>query len=90
MDSIKVERLGSEELDKRGVRDWPIWEKEESQFPWSYDDREQCLLLRGDVTVRTDDGQEVRIEQGDFVTFAKGLSCEWIIHKAVRKHYNFG
>ncbi|MFH0913429.1 MAG: cupin domain-containing protein [Candidatus Omnitrophota bacterium] len=86
---IKVERLTQEQLTKRGVFRWPIWEKEVSRFPWSYDSIEECYFLEGEVTVETEDGESVSFSKGDFVSFPKGLSCTWDIKKPVRKHYNF-
>ncbi len=86
---IKVERLTQDELKQRGVEAWPIWQKEVSRFPWSYDSVEECLILEGQVTVETKDGGKVKFGKGDFVTFPKGLSCTWIVEKPVRKHYNF-
>jgi len=86
---IVVRRLTQEELKKQGVFSWPIWEKEASRFPWSYDSIEECYFLEGDVTVDTKDGKSVSFGKGDFVTFPKGLSCTWNIKKPVRKHYNF-
>ncbi len=86
---IKVEKPSQEELKKRGVFDWPIWEKEVSDFDWSYDQNEQCYFLKGQVTVKTKDGRSVSFGQGDFVTFPKGLSCVWQITQDVKKHYNF-
>lgn len=39
MAEIKVERNPSEDrLAELGVRDWPIWTKEASEFPWHYDE----------------------------------------------------
>jgi len=86
---IKVERLSQDELAKRGVSGWPIWTKEVSRFPWTYDSTEECFILEGDVTVEARGGPKVRFGKGDFVTFPKGLSCTWDIKKPVRKHYNF-
>lgn len=86
---IKVEKLSQDELKKRGVEGWPIWTKEVSNFPWTYDSIEECLILEGQVTVETEDGKKVKFGKGDFVTFPKGLSCTWIVEKPVRKHYNF-
>ena len=86
---IKIEKLSPEQLKKIGVLSWPIWQKEVSRFPWSYDSTEECYLLDGEVTVETGDGERVSFRKGDFVTFPKGLSCTWIIKKPVRKHYNF-
>jgi uncharacterized protein len=91
MDEIRVERNVSEDrLRELGVRDWPIWTKEESEFPWFYDEEETCYFLEGDVVVTPKEGaQQVRIGKGDLVTFPRGMSCHWDIHKAVRKHYHF-
>jgi len=89
MADIKVERLTRQELEERGVPSWPIWTKEASRFPWAYESTEECLILEGDVTVETQDGQKVSFGKGDFVTFPEGLSCAWHIKKAVKKHYNF-
>jgi hypothetical protein len=73
-----------------GVSDWPIWTKEASEFPWSYDDSETCYLLQGEVEVTPDRGAPVAFGAGDLVTFPQGLSCKWKIRKEVKKHYKFG
>jgi uncharacterized cupin superfamily protein len=77
-------------LAKLGVKIWPIWEKEVSEFPWHYDEMETCYLLEGDVIVTPDGGEPVRFGKGDLVTFPKGMSCMWKVLKPVRKHYKFG
>ena len=84
---ITVKRPAREELEERGVTDWPIWEKEVSRFDWYYDSDETCYLLEGQVEVTTPDGQVVRFGAGDLVHFPKGLSCTWDISIAVRKHF---
>ncbi|WP_457634434.1 cupin domain-containing protein, partial [Oceanithermus desulfurans] len=28
-----------------GVFGWPVWTKEESTFPWTYEDAETCYFL---------------------------------------------
>lgn len=86
---IKVEKVSTDELKKRGVLSWPIWEKEVSRFDWYYDSIEECYLLEGSVEVKAKDGKVVTFGKGDFVTFPKGLACIWDIKKPVRKHYNF-
>lgn len=86
---IKVQKLNQEQLEKKGVFSWPIWEKEVSLFPWVYDSIEECYFLEGDVTVEAKDGKKVSFGKGDFVSFPKGLSCAWNIKKPVKKHYNF-
>jgi uncharacterized cupin superfamily protein len=87
--TIRVERLDEKRLKELGARDWPVWSKEPSEFPWHYDEVERCLFLEGDVTVEAE-GTSVRIQAGDFVTFPQGLDCVWKVRKAVRKHYKFG
>ncbi|RRQ22057.1 cupin domain-containing protein [Thiohalobacter thiocyanaticus] len=87
---IQVTRNPDESLlTELGVRDWPIWEKEASTFPWHYDATETCYLLEGDVVVTPEDGEPVQIQAGDLVTFPVGMDCTWEIRAAVRKHYRF-
>ena len=86
---IRIEKLAQEEIEKRGISSWPIWEKEVSRFDWHYDNIEECLILEGKVTVETEGGEKVEFGKGDFVTFPKDLSCVWDIKEPVRKHYNF-
>ncbi|MBE9610139.1 cupin domain-containing protein [Chitinilyticum piscinae] len=89
-DAVRVERgLDEVRLQQLGVRNWPVWEKEPSRFPWHYDVSETCYLLSGRVTVYPDHGEPVELVAGNLVTFAAGLSCEWQIHEPLRKHYCF-
>ncbi len=88
---IVVESSPSEErLTALGVHDWPIWEKEVSSFPWTYDEAETCYLLEGEVVVTPEGGAPVEIRAGDLVRFPVGMSCHWDIRVPVRKHYSFG
>ena len=86
---IEIQKLKDDELDKRNIKSWPIWEKEVSRFDWYYDKIEECYLLEGSVIIETDDGDKIEFGKGDFVTFPKGLSCIWDIKEPVKKHYNF-
>ena len=86
---IDIEVPEKEELEKKGVSSWPIWEKEISRFDWHYDSTEECYLLEGRVVVETENGETMTFGKGDLVTFPKGLSCVWDIKEPVRKHYNF-
>jgi len=90
MNKIIVEKNPSpERLDALGVYSWPIWTKEVSTFPWTYDSGETCLFLEGDVIVTPDDGEPVHMGKGDLVTFPRGMNCTWEIRQNVRKHYEF-
>ena len=86
---ISVKKLSNDDLKKKGIFSWPIWEKEISRFDWFYDSVEECYLLQGKVVVTQKDGKKAEFGKGDFVTFSKGLSCTWDIKEPVRKHYNF-
>ncbi|MFZ5519002.1 MAG: cupin domain-containing protein [Candidatus Zhuqueibacterota bacterium] len=91
MEKIKIEHHpDAKQLEEMGVFQWPIWEKEASEFPWFYDEPEVCYFLDGDVTVTPVDGAPVTFGKGDLVRFPRGLSCTWKIRKDVRKHYQFG
>jgi len=85
---IQIKSLTQEEIQSLGVESWPIWTCEVSEFPWTYDETESCLILEGEVIVSTED-ETVTIKQGDFVVFPKGLSCKWNVLKPIRKHYIF-
>jgi len=76
-------------LNELDVFNWPIWEKEISTFPWTYDDQETCYFLAGNVIVTPNGGQSVKMGKGDLVTFPAGISCTWEIISDVKKHYCF-
>ena len=86
---IEISKPDKQEIERKQILSWPIWEKEISRFDWHYDSVEECYLLEGKVVVETPDGKKVEFGKGDFVTFPKGLSCIWDIREAVKKHYNF-
>lgn len=85
---VNIENLSPEEITKRGIYNWPVWEKEISVFDWFYDTKEECLFLEGNVVVNTPEG-EFEIKKGDFITFNKGLKCTWHVKVPVKKHYKF-
>jgi uncharacterized protein len=87
---IKVEHQPSlVHLNELDVFNWPIWEKEISTFPWTYDHQETCYFLAGNVIVTPNGGQAVKMGKGDLVTFPAGMSCTWEITSDVKKHYCF-
>lgn len=91
MSTIRIEHDPSPDtLEQMGVPGWPIWTKETSTFPWTYDASETCFLLEGEVVVTPDGGDPVEVRKGDLVTFPAGMSCTWDVRVPVRKHYRFG
>jgi uncharacterized protein len=90
MSKIRIQRNPSEEqINQLNIKSWPIWEKETSNFPWTYDETETCYFLEGDVVVTPEGGEPVHMGAGDMVTFPTGMSCTWDIRKPVKKHYRF-
>ena len=87
---IKIEKPTNEQVESLGIKSWPIWTKEVSEFSWTYDDKETCLILEGQVFVTPDGGEPVEINVGDLVEFPAGMSCVWKIARDIRKHYMFG
>lgn len=86
---IVVSSPSQEQLEALGVYNWPIWSKEASIFPWTYDSSETCLFLEGEVIVTPQGGEPVTMGKGDLVTLPQGMSCTWEIRQDVKKHYNF-
>ena len=91
MSKIKIEQSPDvAHLNALGVFSWPVWSKEVSTFPWSYDEKEVCYFLEGDVVVTPEGGEPVTLGQGNLVTFPAGMTCTWEVRAPVRKHYKFG
>lgn len=90
MSGVKIEKQAPRDrLKQKGIFEWPIWTKEVSRFPWTYDASETCYFLEGDVIVTPEGGEPVRMGKGDLVVFPAGMSCIWDIKQAVKKHYHF-
>ena len=73
-----------------GIKNWPIWECEPSNFSWKYNEKETCLIIEGEANIKTPDGENYFIKSGDLVVFSEGLSCEWQIIKNLKKHFRLG
>lgn len=88
MNKVVIQKLSRQELEKKGVFEWPVWEKEVSRFPWTYSETEEFYVIEGEVVLETEEGN-FTFKQGDFVTLKEGLVCTWDIKSAIRKYYNF-
>ncbi|KAJ4462136.1 putative enzyme of the cupin superfamily protein [Paratrimastix pyriformis] len=73
------------------AQQWPVWEKEVSEFPWEYEQKEVCLVISGEVEVTSINSNQmpVRFHAGQLVSFPAGLRCVWKVISPIRKHYNF-
>ena len=73
-----------------GIKSWPIWECDPSKFKWNYNYKEICLIIEGQATISTQQGDFYFIKSGDLVEFPAGLYCEWEVNKSIKKHYRLG
>jgi len=90
MNKIQIEHNPAPaKLEVMGVYDWPIWQKEASTFPWTYDSKETCYILEGSVTVTPENGEPVTMGEYDLVSFPEGMKCTWEICAVILKHYDF-
>mgnify|MGYP000530508190 FL=1 len=90
MNKIQIEHNPAPaKLEVMGVYDWPIWQKEASTFPWTYDSKETCYILEGSVTVTPENGEPVTMGEYDLFSFPEGMKCTWEIHAVIQKHYDF-
>ena len=85
---IEVRQPTPEEINE--ARSWGTWEKEPSEFPWSYDEKETCLILAGHAIVEGKNGEHAEFGPGDWVVFPVGLKCVWEITEPIKKKYKFG
>jgi uncharacterized cupin superfamily protein len=85
---IRVEQITADEVKKRGVSSWGIWEKEPSEFDWEYTSEERCYIINGKAEIDTGD-DIIEIKEGDFVVFPVGLRCKWNVKQTIKKYYNF-
>jgi len=87
MGEIIVKRISEDEVSRRGIDHWGIWEREPSEFDWAYTNEEHCYIIEGRATVKTGN-ETVEINQGDYVIFPAGLKCRWKITESIKKYYD--
>jgi len=85
---IKVSKASDEQ--KEAAQAWPVWEKEVSEFPWEYAQKEEFYVIEGKASVTPDSGEAVSFEAGDYVVMAQGLKCTWKVIEPIKKQYRFG
>jgi uncharacterized cupin superfamily protein len=71
-----------------GVDNWPIWEKEASEFAWEYFEQEISYILEGRAIITPEGGEPVEISKGDLVTMPSELICKWKVVEPIRKRYH--
>lgn len=86
---IQIRKPTTEETQK--CKTWPIWTCRPSTFDWDYTEKETCLIIDGEVTIKDRNSEDsVSFGPGDMVVFPEDLSCVWEVKKPVKKHYTFG
>jgi uncharacterized protein len=88
MNKLEILKLSDEDINLKGIRNWPVWEKKVSRFPYIYKEEEHCLFIEGEVIIESGE-EKVTLLPGDYVIFRNGLKCIWDIRKPVKKHYHF-
>ena len=73
-----------------GIKNWPIWECEPSNFSWNYYEKEICFIVEGEAKIKSETGEIYFIKSGDLVEFPEGLFCEWEVIKKLKKHFRLG
>ena len=53
---LKTSPCPESTVEELGIKSWPIWTCNVSSFDWSYDDKETCFLLEGEVMVTPQGG----------------------------------
>jgi len=90
MSKIEIKQISEEEKQSLGIENWSVWEKEISEFPWEYGEKESCYIIEGEAEIKDEDtGEKIIIKNGDFVIFSSGLRCIWKINKKIKKYYKF-
>ena len=72
-----------------GIKNWPIWECQPSEFSWQYDEKEICLIIEGEANIIINE-ESYYIKSGDLVEFPKGMSCQWHVIRSIKKHFRLG
>jgi uncharacterized cupin superfamily protein len=85
---VKIWKPSPEEIEE--IKQYPTWQKGQSEFEWFYDEDETFYLLEGEVEVEFPDGSKVNFKKGDMVKFKAGTECKWKIKEKVLKHYKIG
>lgn len=80
-------RATAEEIES--TKTWDTWEKEPSEFPWFYNQKEICYIIEGNASVKDKSGNSITFSAGDWVEFNRGLECVWNITETIRKKYRF-
>lgn len=71
------------------VSQWPVWEKEPSEFDWDYTEKEVFYILEGAANLSSAIGLQQSLKAGDLVTVEQGIVVHWQITAPIRKHYKF-
>jgi uncharacterized protein len=88
MNKLEIHKPEEDEINQKGIRNWPVWEKGISRFKHTYEEDEHCLFIEGEVIIESEE-DKVKLHPGDYVIFRNGLNCIWDIRKPVKKYYHF-
>ena len=49
--------------------------------------RETFHVLKGDLNIKLESGEEIQLSQGDVVNFKKGIKSQWRIQSSFQKFF---
>ncbi|MEL0635958.1 cupin domain-containing protein [Marinomonas sp. TI.3.20] len=84
---ITVVKPSTKQLEE--INEWPIWEKESSQFDWKNDKDEMFYIIEGSANLSITKGITQEINTGDLVTVKKDVIINWDITSYIRKNFKF-
>ena len=61
MSILVISHCPESTVEELGIKNWTIWTCEASSFDWTYEEKEICLLLDGEVTVTPEGGEPLSL-----------------------------
>lgn len=89
LDSASFKRRKASADTLRKIRDWDIWECDQSTYSHDYDRAVSLVVHSGAATVRFDTGETVDLVAGDFLSIEPGVQGSWEISEPLRNIYQY-
>ncbi len=87
MDANQPMSVREKALWSNGDAETGLWECTAGPSYWVQETHEVIQVLRGSMTVTTDDGQITDVGTGDVAVFPRGWRGTWLIHETLLKVY---
>ena len=64
-----------------------LWKCEPMEFDYEFPGDETFHVLKGDLNIKLESGEEIQLCQGDVVNFKKGIKSHWRIQSSFQKFF---